>query len=850
MFKKIIKFSAILGIILALLLGVAIWRINPILEKLRPQIVKKVSDTLGREVSIGEMQARFFPQTGIELSDVGLNSEGNSDNARIGKVILYTNAASLFRGQIDVSELRLEDGKFEIVRQANGSITLAGIELLAQKKSKNTPTTNKSEQVNKADQKGASEQSKLIEPAEQKPLPPESGTAAADQTASATQSAKADDPKKAAALDFKIEDASIDNIEIVWHDKMVSPPARVSLKDITVELENIAANADGTIDLSASLLGLASNNLTIKGNFRLPDGGGLPKADITTRLTQLDLKRVKEIATSYGAGDDKLSLDKSLDYELNIKTSDDGIELSSNIDAGKALISFDKAFTKASGTPLSIDVAAVPSLLGAVDAKTLGLTIAGIKLNAPTSYDPKNGVSSHISTVSFELSELASLLPSLGDYGLKGSIESDVKIKVAAKPKEGSLPDIRGTIAIKNVSAEVPLPQENGQLLKLPISDGSGTITLNGDSLQIKPLQVKVAGQNISLGANVTNLKKPDASYAISAKNIALKPILTSLMPGGLPSLNGTTLELLQLTGSHGTSSRTGSSAVVISNGTIAGAALKKVDLKARYAIAESGSIKSLDVKDGVIEAFGGRFTLSPNISDTHALKASLLGRDIDLAQLGKIALADSRIGVAGNLEKFTGKVKTDLRDPVNSLVAVVNGKAIDGEITGFNVLRSVLEKLDAIPGMKGSLLNRIPEKYRIVVQGDSTKFESLNFETSTRDKLITLKAFTLDHPAYIISGEGTVAFAGAMTLKTQLRLTPLLTEELVLKEPKVKLLMDKGGNIVIPVIIKMSGGKPLVLPDVEQLLGRAATNTAKEAGKRALDKVAPGLGGALDSLF
>ncbi len=855
MLKKILKFSVILGVLFAIVIAVAVWRINPILEKLRPKIVKKVSETLGREVSIGEMQARFFPQAGIELNNVALSSGGSEGEARLAKVILYTEVTSLFRGQVDVSELRLEDGLFEITREKNGQISLAGIELVPSKQAAATSKTAVKTADMSSDASGqVTRTSEVDSPAgsgQNDTGKSSSGKSSSGKSSSGlAKEASGTSPEKSTALDFKIKDASIANIEVAWHDKMVSPAAKIRLSDLSAELSNIAVDSEGKVDITASLLGTTPKNISIQGVVKLPEGGGIPAAEVTTRLADLDLKRVKELAKSYGADVQKIGLDKSLDYEVKVTTSDEGIQLVSKLDAGRADISFDKAFTKTSDTPFLLEISAVPSLLGAVNADKVDVTIGGIKLSAPTSYDPRSGTSSHIRTQSFALKDLAALLPPLKAFDLSGSIDSDIRVKVDAQPKKGSLPKIEGNLVLKGISANVPMKSKDGANLQLPISDGSGTIAIKDETVIVKPFEIKVAGQSISLGATVSNLKAPDIRYALSAKNMALKPILTSVMPGGVPSLNGTTVGLLQLTGTHGTSSRNGSSTIRIEKSAVAGASLSKVDFKASYGLNTDGSLASLDASNGLIEAFGGRLTLSPQIRNSSSVKAELLGRSLDLAQLGKIALADSAVGVAGDLEKFTGKVSTDLKSPVPSLIATVNGTAKDGEITGFNVLKSVLEKLSLIPGLQGSLLNRIPEKYRIVVQGDSTKFKILNFQSSTANKVVTLKSFTLEHPAYIINGEGTVAFAGAMKLNTQLRLTPLLTEELVLKEPKIKLLMDRQGNIVIPVVITMVGGKPVVLPDVEQLVSRAATNTAKEAGKKALDKVAPGLGGALDSLF
>jgi len=171
--------------------------------------------------------------------------------------------------------------------------------------------------------------------------------------------------------------------------------------------------------------------------------------------------------------------------------------------------------------------------------------------------------------------------------------------------------------------------------------------------------------------------------------------------------------------------------------------------------------------------------------------------------------------------------------------------------ITGANILKQVFEKIDTIPGLGVAALSYVPERYRPIVQSDSTQFRSIEVDAAMESGTARINDFTLANELYILSGQGTIVPGGDINLSTQLKLTPLLAESIVLREPKAKLLLDSNKNIVIPVVIRKSGDGPVIaLPDVSRLLKMGAKNTAKEAATKALDKVAPGLGGALDSIF
>ena len=82
------------------------------------------------------------------------------------------------------------------------------------------------------------------------------------------------------------------------------------------------------------------------------------------------------------------------------------------------------------------------------------------------------------------------------------------------------------------------------------------------------------------------------------------------------------------------------------------------------------------------------------------------------------------------------------------------------------------------------------------------------------------------------------------------MKLTTLLSNSIVERQPKFKLLLDSNNQIEIPLIITKSNNTFLVLPDVSKLGKSALGNTIKNSATKALDKVAPGIGGVLDKLF
>jgi hypothetical protein len=198
----------------------------------------------------------------------------------------------------------------------------------------------------------------------------------------------------------------------------------------------------------------------------------------------------------------------------------------------------------------------------------------------------------------------------------------------------------------------------------------------------------------------------------------------------------------------------------------------------------------------------------------------------------------------------MTFKASGPKQNFAGALIGSLEANAVKGAIVGFNLLAQTLGKIDQIPGLGAALLEFIPENRRWIVQSDSTSFDDLSLQAQMSGKDIKLTNFTLTHELYVLTGRGTIPANGELNIEAQLKLTEALAKGMVLKQPKLKLLLDKNNSIVFPVIITRKGGVLLVFPDVSNLGKRALENTARDAATKALDKVSPGLGGALNSLF
>lgn len=259
-------------------------------------------------------------------------------------------------------------------------------------------------------------------------------------------------------------------------------------------------------------------------------------------------------------------------------------------------------------------------------------------------------------------------------------------------------------------------------------------------------------------------------------------------------------------------------------------------------------------LKPSSLEMFGGKLLLEGayQLAPANTIAITLKGQGMDLAQVSKVTLQGSAISFTGAVSSLLGKLQGNSSALTQTIAGPVGMSVIKGSIEGINIVGSILKKIDIIPGLGSSLVLLVPEQFKPLIEASNTAFDTLDGSVSLGSGNAKVEKLSLKHPAYIIEGLGDVNIAGSgdMDLEVKLKLTQAMVQGMILKEPKVKLLLDKDGNLVIPALIKRSQGKTLVLPDLKVLLENAAKGTAKEAATKALDKVAPGLGGALDSLF
>jgi hypothetical protein len=491
--KTLLKIVVAILILAGIAVAVLLANINPIIEKLRPQIVSKITEVVKQPVELGKFDVSIFPNPGIEISDVTIQ-DGTSKQAaaRVRSLFLKTGLSGLLKGKVTVNTLSISDALVSVKKRKDGGIYLGDFPLTPTEGKKNT--------------KVAAENSK-------------------DSTVKSTQ--PKDSPKNEksdASVNFKVENISIDGLTLKWEDNSVNPPAQLAFSDIDVAASNIGTSSTGTFKMNGSLLGTSDDNFKVDGKISLGEKtAGIPKSDVNLDFSSIDLVAIQNLMKSYGVVIEGLSMSETMKIAVSASTGNDGILIQPQIDMGGAKFIMGDLVSKDASVPLSFQAKARPGLLGNVTAPEVTINLAGETLSLPLEHSPSTGSKIKIKSESFALAPLGKLSPMVSTYALGGTLVPNIDIVAPKQKKKSLIPvNISGKVEFKDIQAK--LPDSGGEGFK----NINGTIGFSEDTIDIKPLNIFGGGGFVTLvmkgadgvGANLElkNMILGDISNAMIGK--------------------------------------------------------------------------------------------------------------------------------------------------------------------------------------------------------------------------------------------------------------------------------------------------------------------------------------------
>ncbi len=804
MLKKLFFFLFALGLLIGIGIAILIFSLNPILAKFKPQINEKISEAVGQEVRLGDVSAQLFPSIGVVVSDISAGS--GSERSTINKLVLKAGIGDMFSGNISVSQFELDSGKIHLQRDANGALKVAGLEI---GKSKNDTENIHAEDSN---------------PDNSQPTPQK-------------ESVTSNDTK----LEFQLKKAIFKDLNVFFQDKAAKPVQNLQLEDFNAEVRDIDLSGKGNFDARFSFLGKTKENFKLSGKLEgIPQGSFLPNGNSKLKIESINLGRLNKILMAYGKKPANLSLDKDISLDLDSTFSEGTPSLKLSVDGTASDISFDKSFKKPAGEKfaLSLDSNIGLGSKPSVDVQALDLSLGNIKLKGSARIKNSSAENLKLKSNSLPLSELQKFVPLLAAFKLGGSTDFDLDINPGTKDKPHT---IKGDGKLNNISLSSDVGGN-----ELSVKNLNGLLNFNGDSLSTKSLTLDTMDHSFDVDATVKNFKSPSAKFALTSEKLELGKILAGLGKPN-PNLEESFISNLSLSGNYGVKSESGKVLLTAGKSSVSKVPIDSINLKADI------SPKLIKIAPSSIKPFGGKLDLFGSLSRNNnpVIQANINGSNFDSAVIASTFMPDSKLSLSGIIESITASLSTRTDDLIPAASGSLKANVGKGEIVGINILGESLAGISGLPGLGSKLAKYVPEENQAILKAKNTAFNSLKFESNLEKGKLKLRTFSLNHDLYILDGDGFIGLVdGSKRIQARLRLTAKMAESMVERKPKLRLIQDRDGGIVVPILIKASaGGRTLVLPDTKDLIRRAGRNTAKDALSKELEKVAPGLCGAADAL-
>lgn len=143
--KKVLIAFICLVAVAALAIGIAAWKISSIVASYKPQIQKALSDAIGAEVALGDIDVALVPTTTLSVEAITVRtSSGNTSEISVGSIRANAALVPLLSKRVEISSIEINSPRITLVQDANG----VSIRDVSPKRSGPTPTPNNSNSSN------------------------------------------------------------------------------------------------------------------------------------------------------------------------------------------------------------------------------------------------------------------------------------------------------------------------------------------------------------------------------------------------------------------------------------------------------------------------------------------------------------------------------------------------------------------------------------------------------------------------------------------------------------------------------------------------------------------------------
>lgn len=189
-------------------------------------------------------------------------------------------------------------------------------------------------------------------------------------------------------------------------------------------------------------------------------------------------------------------------------------------------------------------------------------------------------------------------------------------------------------------------------------------------------------------------------------------------------------------------------------------------------------------------------------------------------------------LAVRGNL---TGQTSGEI---TKALSAEGTATVEQGVITDMNILREVFQKISVIPGLVQRLLARLPEDYKKKLSEKDTKLDTIQIPFSVRNGTVTLPQINVATDSFQLRGSGAYGLdQGAVGGVALLAIDKELSAAMIRSVEELQFLANTKGELQIPLSIQGNVPQVTVMPDLQAVASKIATQKATDMLSGYLEK-------------
>ena len=797
--RKILLISAVvvgvLVLVVAGLLTYAALNLNSIIKANQAYLLAKASDSLGRQVQAQEITVSFGWGIGLNVKSVKIADDPRFSQlpfVQADEISCKVALVPLLARQLEITRLVLERPIVRVMRDSAGELNVSSL--------------------------GKKDHARAQVPP---PTPP------AQSAAPSGQGLMVEKPAKGGGQGAALQRLVVTNLAIeggqLFYQDAASGGAPIKISDIDLEVEGFSPDAPFKVGLELTFLGDVQN---FKASGQLGplmhDGMIDPKAipfGLKMTVGPLTLDRLRSLPQLRDKIPAKLSMPDPVSLQARVDGTADAVRFEGSTDLSASRIVYLGVFNKPAGMALKLK-AAGQRRGTTLDISRASLTLADLKAKASKIALGTGTVSAHLDSNRFGLDALTKTIAAMAKYDASGKAE----VHVDARVVEGQPPDINGTVVLAGVSIK---PEG----AKIPgVADINSNVRLAGNSATIEPTTFTTGGAHGTLEARAESLRPLRATYSVKADDIKLARFVPS-RPANEE------LRQVSLSGSAGQSSGVIDITAQLNSaaGLVADVPYQNLALSADYG-GQRAKVHALN-----LNAFGGAIaaTADASLGAQPEFTATLKTNNVDLQQ----ALAAQKAKLADTLRgQLTGEVKVSGRgkkfDEIKPTLQGAGQMAIkNGKLIGINLGAEALNKVKGIPGIETLVSPTVIARHPALFKDRDTELNQAGLSFILQGPRIITHDLTVASSDYRLLGDGWLDMDKNIDLTAHILMSKEFSADLRADKKNVVYLENQQGEIDIPVIIRGTLPKPSVLPDIQILVQRAATNAIQKKGQSLLGK-------------